>query len=318
MVFLDILIAGQNDYLLLNNGDNTFSKNETPFGIDDIASFSIGDANNDGFMDVYAHYSGIFTASSTPSKLFMNIGNGNNYFSVSLNGVTSNKNGIGAQVFLHGPWGKQTRIIKSGRGYGIANSLTARFGLDEETKIDSLIINWPSGIIDKYTDVNSNVHIVATEGLCHSQLINATTTGDMIDCSTESVEVSLDPINGTYLWSNGTTSESTIVNSYDHITAVITDEQGCEIYSQTIVIDTLESPIAPPLDVINDFIICESALPIEVTTTDGSDVLWHDESIDDNFSITESGEVFAIVENLCDTTTSRVVSVQINKPKHYR
>ncbi|GAH09065.1 unnamed protein product, partial [marine sediment metagenome] len=51
----------------------------------------------------------------------------------------------------------------SGR-VGGQNSLNAEFGLGDATVIDTLIIEWPSGIIDIYTEVAINQFLTIVEG----------------------------------------------------------------------------------------------------------------------------------------------------------
>ena len=38
--FLDILLGGEEDFLLLNTGDKSFTSIDTPFGIEDVWSFT--------------------------------------------------------------------------------------------------------------------------------------------------------------------------------------------------------------------------------------------------------------------------------------
>ncbi|MCA1762251.1 MAG: T9SS type A sorting domain-containing protein, partial [Flavobacteriales bacterium] len=43
-------------------------------------------------------------------------------------------------------------------------SLNAHFGLGQETEIESVVINWPSGVVDTIVDVDINTSILAVEG----------------------------------------------------------------------------------------------------------------------------------------------------------
>ena len=110
--------------------------------------------NDDGFLDVYAGYAQIFTTpSSIEDRLFLNDGNSNHHIRVLLEGVVSNINGIGARVEAYGIWGKQIREVRSGEGYGIHNSFTQHFGLGQATAIDSIVVRWPSGIIQNIDNI---------------------------------------------------------------------------------------------------------------------------------------------------------------------
>jgi len=313
---LDLLIGGREDYLLLNNGNKSFVVTESPFGIEKIASFALGDSNQDGFIDVIAEYNSFSSSKSEKTKLFRAIQNGNHFISFALNGKTSNKNGIGAKLMLHGSWGKQTRIIKSGTGYGTTNSLTARFGLKDQTEIDSLVIQWPSGIKEVYTDLISDKNYLATEGICINELINITSNSLLIDCQNESVEISIDNENNYELeWSTGEQNVlTTVVSDYDHIKATISSPDGCVFHSQCIVVDTLKALEQPQLNLTNDISICDSGFPFVLRTLDNKELKWQDGSIDNDFLIEEEGKYFAQISNNCDTVNSATVTVTLLHP----
>lgn len=145
--FIDIL-SEMNRELYINNGDMTFTGIDLPFD-----EGAIGDFNNDGFLDV--GHSG---------NLWINDGNSNNHVIVSLKGVQSNFNGIGARVSITGTWGTQMREVRSGQGFSHMNSLNAHFGIGTATEIESIRIDWPSGIVDLIENPDINTQHVFIEG----------------------------------------------------------------------------------------------------------------------------------------------------------
>jgi hypothetical protein len=173
---LDLLISGDTHLLYMNNGNSTFtqvSPNPFSYNANQITAHAVGDLNGDGFLDVYASYCDIYnTPSSRSDRLWMNAcpqnSNTNNYVMFDLvGGATagmSNKNGIGAIVRIYGPWGQQVREVRSGEGYGIQNTFAVHFGLGNNTVIDSAKVIWPSGIIDKLTNIGVNQHHTVNEG----------------------------------------------------------------------------------------------------------------------------------------------------------
>ncbi len=167
--YIDILLSGDQHRLYINNGDNTFRRdiNAFEFNNNDIAAFAVGDLNHDGFRDIYASYTGIYNnpSSSRRDKLWMNEGaSGYNHLTVTLKGVQSNRNGIGAKIVAYGPWGIQVREVRSGEGYGIQNSFSKHFGLKNYTQADSLFVYWPSGTVDQLNYVQANQFIEVIEG----------------------------------------------------------------------------------------------------------------------------------------------------------
>lgn len=146
--FVDVL-GGGNKIMFNNGGDGTFF----PIAYSTISPGAIGDLNNDGFLDIQngttVHYA---------------VPNNNNWLKVSLQGTTSNRNGIGARVQISGSFGTQIRDIRSGEGFRHMSSLNAHFGLGTATAIDEIKIIWPSGTVDVLQNPNINSAIVVTEG----------------------------------------------------------------------------------------------------------------------------------------------------------
>ena len=64
-----------------------------------------------------------------------------------MQGIVSNKNGIGARVELYGNWGLQLREVRSGTSFSPMKSLNVHFGIGAVNSIDSVRVLWPSGMI---------------------------------------------------------------------------------------------------------------------------------------------------------------------------
>ena len=163
--YLDLLVSGDNHYLFFNNGDGTFNPAPNPFNSNQIHTFTVGDLNHDGFLDIYAGYGdGLTTVTNIKDRLWINDGNTNNFIAIQLEGRTSNINGIGARVELYGPWGKQIREVRSGEGYGVMNTFTQHFGIGTSTEIARVIVRWPSGVVDEISDPAPNQFLKIVEG----------------------------------------------------------------------------------------------------------------------------------------------------------
>ena len=210
--YIDLMVSGtDNHYIFYNNGDGTFQNAPNPFNSNQIHSFSVGDINHDGFLDIYAGYaSGYNSPTTIKDKIWLNQGNANNFLNIQLEGTVSNINGIGARVELYGSWGKQIRDVRSGEGYGLVNSFTQHFGIGVSTQVDKVVVRWPSGIVDEVLNpaINQFLQIIETAPTptCFDGIQNGDETG--VDCGgscanacpcegIDLVEIDIDFENGT-------------------------------------------------------------------------------------------------------------------------
>ncbi|WP_245564941.1 CRTAC1 family protein [Spirosoma panaciterrae] len=145
--YVDLLVSGSESHLYHSNGNKTFSEVTSAFGGKTLKSFAVGDLNHDGFQDVYVSYHDYQATSAGvgADELWLNQPNGNHYLAITLKGVQSNLNGIGARITIYTDNQKQIREVRSGESYGIMNSLTQYVGLGNYSRIDRLEVAWPSG-----------------------------------------------------------------------------------------------------------------------------------------------------------------------------
>jgi len=144
--YLDILGGGA---MMYGDGALHFTKDDTAPG-----NSGVGDFNADGFLDI-ASWSGAF----------INDGNDNNWVKVNTIGTVSNKDGIGAKVYITSALGRQMRQVKSGDAFSTMSSLNSYFGLGQNAVIDEIEVRWPSGIVDLLTGIPVNSVVTIVEGL---------------------------------------------------------------------------------------------------------------------------------------------------------
>jgi hypothetical protein len=83
---------------------------------------------------------------------------------VQLIGTRSNRDGIGASLKVTSAGVTQVEQAKGGMSYMSASDPRIHFGLGKRTKIDSLAITWPSGQVDRLTNVPIDQIIAVKEG----------------------------------------------------------------------------------------------------------------------------------------------------------
>ena len=147
-----------------NNRDSTFTEVSGEFGsvlTENRVSRGVafGDIDNDGDVDL------LIADLDGPPQLLRNDGaNANNSILIKTIGVKSNRDGIGARVTVVSGDLMQTDQVRSGDSYISQSDLRLPFGLEKRTKVDSIQVRWPSGTVDKITNVGVNRIITIKEG----------------------------------------------------------------------------------------------------------------------------------------------------------
>ncbi|UCE19883.1 MAG: VCBS repeat-containing protein [Gemmatimonadota bacterium] len=159
---LDIYLAnrGQANVLYQNNGDGTFTDVARETGVDDQGyglGTGWGDYDNDGDLDIYV------VNSDRTNILYQNNTSGNHWLVVRTVGTISNRDGIGARVALVAGDLRQTREVGGRSGNYGQNSIPVEFGLGQHTQVDSIVIRWPSGIVQVLTDVPADQYLTIVE-----------------------------------------------------------------------------------------------------------------------------------------------------------
>ncbi len=151
-------------YLLINNGDKTFSSAET-FDLTDhlVSGVSSGDYDNDGHVDLVIVTTKHKGGDGRPVLLHNN-GSENAWITVKTTGTTSNRDGIGAHVTVKAGDLLHTKEVRAGSGFLGANSLWQTFGLgDREGPVD-ITVRWPSGLVETFLAQETRQKVTLTEG----------------------------------------------------------------------------------------------------------------------------------------------------------
>ena len=154
----------QRQLLHHNNRDGTFSEVASEMGsvlmeqrVGRGAAF--GDIDNDGDVDVV-----VGDLDGSPQLLRNDGGNPNNSVLIKTIGVKSNRGGVGARIKVVSGNLVQPDEVRSGGSYLSHNDLRLHFGLEKRTKIDRVEVRWPSGAIDRVTNLDANKIVTIKEG----------------------------------------------------------------------------------------------------------------------------------------------------------
>ena len=117
---------------------------------DDARGLAVSDWDLDGDLDVWV------TNRTAPRVRFLRneLASGNHHLNLRLQGVTCNRDAIGArvQVYLEGqPEQPLAKTLRAGEGFLSQSSKLLHFGLGNATGIDRVLVNWPGGNVEVYS-----------------------------------------------------------------------------------------------------------------------------------------------------------------------
>jgi len=134
------------------------NKTGTAFAAPKVArGAAYADINNDGALDL------LVTTNAGPPHLYLNQGGANRSLRIKLVGTKSNRDGIGAVVRVSAGSDKQWQTVKSGSSYLSQSELVLTFGMGSKTKADTVEINWPSGQVDKLSNISTGQTVTVQE-----------------------------------------------------------------------------------------------------------------------------------------------------------
>jgi hypothetical protein len=118
-----------------------------------------GDYDNDGDPDVL-----LLTVSEPPRLLRNDGGNRNHWLGVALVGTRSARDAIGARVTVTAGGVERVRARVGGASYLSASDPRVLFGLGAVARVEAVEVVWPSGRVDRVTDVPVDRYVTLTEG----------------------------------------------------------------------------------------------------------------------------------------------------------
>lgn len=154
----------ESPHLFHNRGNGQFVDVAREAGADFSApkvgrGAAFGDLDLDGDLDV------LLTTNGGPARFYRNeLKAPNRSVRVSLRGVRSNRDGIGARVRAKVGSTWQSRMVRTGSSYLSQSELPLTFGVGSATGIEELVVEWPGGVRDRVKGLDAGRSYVVTEG----------------------------------------------------------------------------------------------------------------------------------------------------------
>jgi hypothetical protein len=147
-----------------NNGNGTFTDISALAGpaitsVSSARGLAVGDLWNDGRL------SAVISNMNAPPMLLVNdVHNGNHWIAFHAAGTRSNRSGIGAKITVRA--GKRIFVdeVRSGSSFVSSSDLRVHFGLGAATRIDTVQVRWPSGVIERFDNLSVDAIHTLKEG----------------------------------------------------------------------------------------------------------------------------------------------------------
>src|SRR5205807_566338 len=117
------------------------------------------DFDNDGDPDFL-----VTACNGRPMLLRNDGGSRNHWLKVQLEGVKSNREGLGSRVDVEAGGRRQRGWVRSGSSYCSASELKALFGLGGARRAERVVVRWASGREEEVRDVAADQLLLIREG----------------------------------------------------------------------------------------------------------------------------------------------------------
>ncbi|MFM2201334.1 MAG: hypothetical protein RL040_534, partial [Bacteroidota bacterium] len=177
-----------------------------------------GDLNNDGYWD----FADVFVL---PFRffLFQNNGGTNHWVKLALTGTESNRDAVGTKIryWVNG----QQHLVQTfcGESFFGQDSQYEILSLGEALQVDTLELQWPSGAIERYYNLQSDRVHAFEEGASYLGAIMASQETICPNGGTVTLSASLE---GSYSWYNGSDAGSIVIDAPGEYQLTVTNRCG--------------------------------------------------------------------------------------------
>lgn len=155
------------NYIYKGTADSRFENKVSDWGFEEptlTSGAAYGDLDNDGDLDLVLNnlneVAGIYRNNASVSAQ-------NHFLQIRLEGEDANTQAIGARVTIYTGRGVLVREMQPARGFQSSVDPTLHFGLGSTTTIDSVVIQWPSGVQQRVPDVSVDMQVLIKHEASH-------------------------------------------------------------------------------------------------------------------------------------------------------
>jgi hypothetical protein len=159
-LFRELPALKEKNVAFRNLGNLEFQSVAAQWGLDHngvSTGSSTMDIDKDGDLDL------IVSHLNEPLGVYRNDSTHGNRVLIRLQGTVSNQQRIGSKITVRTDTGLMVRVLTLARGYMSADEPVAHFGLGDSTKINRLTVEWPSGHVASFSDLDANQFYTITE-----------------------------------------------------------------------------------------------------------------------------------------------------------